>query len=321
MSLAARLSPTRGRRDVVRRIALERLVVDHLVRSERVPLPDPGRVVDHRVLDAGSGRHQPGLVGDQLEHVEVDRHDRRFDARALGLPDECPDDIVGLVALLLVDRDPERLDHLADLRELGGEIVRHARPGGLVLCVLLVAERRPREVEGNRDVVGLQVRETAQDDAAEAEDAVDQLTLGRRERREGVVAAVHEPEAVEQHQAFHLASSVSRRGFRPVEAGVVTGLRGGRRRGVGTCPARGRSAGQALRAWISGGVVRRTAARTSRSRRRAGPASRSAAGSVGWRRQGFHRCRPGARRPGRHPCHLCRSHRRPRSRSRKGRRS
>jgi hypothetical protein len=71
-----------------------------------------------------------------------------------------------------------------------------------------VPERRAREVEGDRDVVRLQVGEAAQHDAAEAEDTVDELTLRRRERREGVVAPVHEPEAVEQHQAFHLESSV-----------------------------------------------------------------------------------------------------------------
>ena len=61
----------------------------------------------------------------------------------------------------------------------------------------------PGQVEADRDVVRLQVGEAAQHDAAEPEDAVDELTLGGGERRQGVVAAVHEPEAVEQHQAFH----------------------------------------------------------------------------------------------------------------------
>ena len=224
------LADPRHARDVVGRVALEGLVIDHLVRPQPVPLPDPRRVVDDRVLDARSGRHQPRLVGDELEHVEVDRDDRRLERDLLRVEGQLADDVVGLEALQLVDRDAQRLDDLADLRELRGQVVRHPRARRLVLGVLLVPERRPGEVEGDRDVVGLQVRETAQDDAAEAEDAVDQLTLGGRERRKGVVAAVHEPEAVEQHQAFHLGSSVSRRGSRSVG-------RGGRER-AGELPCR-----------------------------------------------------------------------------------
>jgi hypothetical protein len=44
---------------------------------------------------------------------------------------------------------PQRLDDLAHLRELRGKVIGHARPGGLVVGVLLVAERRPREVEAD----------------------------------------------------------------------------------------------------------------------------------------------------------------------------
>ena len=54
------------------------------------------------------------------------------------------DDVVGLEARHLVDRDPERLDDLADLRELVAQVVRHPRARRLVLGVLLVAERRAR---------------------------------------------------------------------------------------------------------------------------------------------------------------------------------
>ena len=120
-----------------------------------------------------------------------------------------PDDVVGLEAGQLVDRDAERLDDLADLRELVAQVVRHPLAGRLVLGVLLVAERRAREVEGDRDVVRLEVLDAAQDDAAEAEHRVDELALRRRQGREGEVAAVDEPVAVEQHQAFHRQASGS----------------------------------------------------------------------------------------------------------------
>ena len=189
-------------RDVVGRIALERLVVDHLGGHEVEPLGDLRGVVQDRVLDPRPGRHQPGVVGHQLEHVQVAGHDGGVEAAPLGVHGDRADDVVGLVAGQLVDGDAQRLDDLADLRELVAEVVRHPLAGGLVLGVLLVPEGRPLEVERDRDVVRLDVRDPAQDDAAEAEDRVDELALRRRQGREGEVAAVDEPVAVEQHQAF-----------------------------------------------------------------------------------------------------------------------
>ena len=189
-------------RDVVGRVALERLVVDHLARDEVVPLADPRRVVEDRVLDPGPRGHEARLVGDQLEHVEVAGHDRRVEAALLGVDDDRADHVVRLVARQLVDGDAQRLDHLADLGELVAQVVGHALAGRLVLGVLLVAEGRALEVEGDRDVVRLEVLDAAQDDAAEAEDGVDELALRRRQRREREISAVDQPVAIEQHQAF-----------------------------------------------------------------------------------------------------------------------
>ena len=213
MSLAAVFSPTPGHaRHVVGGVALERLEIDDLVGPQAVPLLDLRRVVDDRVLDARAGRHQPGPVGDELEHVEVAGHDRRVEALRLGLHRQRADHVVRLVPGQLVDRDPERLDHLADLGELVAQVVRHPLAGGLVLGEPLVAEGRPGQVEGDRDVVGPDVLEAAQDDAAEPEDRVDELAARRGQRREREVSAVDEPVAVEQHQAFHRQASRRSRG-------------------------------------------------------------------------------------------------------------
>ena len=150
----------------------------------------------------GSRGHQPGVVGDELEHVEVAGHDRRLEAAPFGVDRDRADDVVRLVARQLVDGDAQRLDHLADLRELVAQVVRHALAGRLVLGVLLVAEGRTLEVEGDRDVVRADVRDAAQDDAAEAEDGVDELALRGRQGRQREISAIDEPVAVEQHQAF-----------------------------------------------------------------------------------------------------------------------
>ena len=194
-------------RDIVRRVALERLVVDHLVRHEIEPLGDPGRIVEDRVLDAGSRRHEPRVVGDELEHVEVAGHDRRVEAAPFRVHSDGPDDVIGLVASQLIDGDAQGFDHLADLRELVAQVVRHALPRRLVLGVLLVPEGRALEIEGDRDVVRTDVGDAAQHDAAEAKDRVDELALRRRQGREREISAVDEPVAVEQHQAFHRQAS------------------------------------------------------------------------------------------------------------------
>src|SRR3954452_9582166 len=138
-----------------------------------------------------------------MEHAEGDGHDRRLDVARLGLSNEGADHVVGLVALELVDRDPERLDDLAHLRELVAQVVRHPLASGLVFGVLLVAERGAGEVERNRNVVRLEVLKAPQDDAAEAERAVDQLPFRCRQGWQREVAAVHEPVAVEQYQPLH----------------------------------------------------------------------------------------------------------------------
>ena len=130
--------------NVVGRVSLERLVIDHLVRPQPEPLVDPRHVVDDRVLDAGSRRHQADARRDELEHVEVDRDDRRLQVVAVvELARDRPDHVVGLVAGHLVDRDPEGLHDLAHLRELVAQVVRHPHAGCLVVRVLLVPERGP----------------------------------------------------------------------------------------------------------------------------------------------------------------------------------
>jgi hypothetical protein len=176
--LGGGLLPDAGHaRDVVGRVALERLVVDHLVGPQAEPLVDPLHVVDDRVLDAGAGGHQADARRDELEHVEVDGDDRGLEVvPSVELLRDRADDVVGLEAGQLVDGDTQRLDHLADLGELVAQVVGHLRPRALVLGVLLVPEGGPGQVERDGQVVRLEILQAAQDDAGEAEDAVDELT-------------------------------------------------------------------------------------------------------------------------------------------------
>ena len=149
--------------------------------------------------------HQPRPLGHQLQHVQVAGEDRHLEVRRLGLAGERGDDVVRLEPLALVDGDAQRMHHVADLRDLLAHVVRHPGPGGLVLRVPLVAEGGLAEIEGHRDVIRLHVGDGTQDDVGEPEHGRDQLALGRGQRLvdEREVAAVDEPVAVEQQEAFH----------------------------------------------------------------------------------------------------------------------
>ena len=71
--------------NVVGGVALERLVVEHLVGPQAVPLLHPCLVVDDRRRNAHAGRQQAHVVVYQLQPVEVAGHDHRVDAGGGGL--------------------------------------------------------------------------------------------------------------------------------------------------------------------------------------------------------------------------------------------
>ena len=104
--------------DVVRGVALEGLVVEHLVGTEAVSLHDPGLVVDDRRRDAHPRREQADVVVDELEAIKVAGHDHGVDARARRLFRQRADDVIGLVSRELADRDAHHAGDLADDREL-----------------------------------------------------------------------------------------------------------------------------------------------------------------------------------------------------------
>ncbi len=203
--------------DVVRGVALERLVVEHLVGAEAVALRDPRLVVDHRRRDAHPGRQQPHVVVDELEPVEVAGDDHRVDARGGGLLRERADDVIGLVARELADRDVHHRRDLADDRELRAQVVRHARPAALVVGIRVEPKLRLADVERHDRVVRLHVLHAAQDDLEEAEDGVHERAVGERQRRQREVAAVHQARPVDEHEE---RSSVGHRSLqsRPMPA-------------------------------------------------------------------------------------------------------
>ncbi len=156
-------------RDVVRRIAAERLEVDQLRRLEAVALADLLGAVDERVRDAAARHQRIHRFGDQLEAVQIARDDGDRVAALLGDAREGADHVIRLEAFDAVDRDGERFQHLAHHLDLRPEVVGHGAPPGLVFLVFQGAERWFAEVEGGDRVL----RPRGEDDRQHRRKAVD----------------------------------------------------------------------------------------------------------------------------------------------------
>ena len=146
------------------------------------------------VLGLDRGRRHPGqfrhsphgiehcrAVGDQLERVAVsgeDQHLQPVIERPVG---PGGDDVVGLVALLRHERDPQRAQDLLDQRQLTLELLRGLVALGLVFGVLRQPEGLPGQVEGHPDVSRLLVAEHVDEHGGEAVDSVRRLPGGGAE--------------------------------------------------------------------------------------------------------------------------------------------
>ncbi len=194
------LADPRHAGDVVARVALEGLVVEHLVWAEAVSVHHLRLVVDDRRGDAHPRREQADVVVHELEPVEVARHDHRVHPLRGRLLRQGADDVIGLVALQLPDRHAHHRRDLAHDRELGPQVVRHARPALLVLGVRVETELRLAHVEADHRVVRLHVLHAAQDDLQEPEHGVHERAVRHRQRREREVPAVDEARPVDEHE-------------------------------------------------------------------------------------------------------------------------
>ena len=138
------------------------------------------------------------VPGDQLQHVFVGRHDDHVVTLGFGLLGERADDVVGLVAGQLDDRDPIGRQGLADLGELRGEIVRHRHAVGLVLGVRLVPLGPLRPVPGGGQKVGTVLPDHLAEHRDETVNGVGRPARGRREALDRVVGAVDVRHRVDQ---------------------------------------------------------------------------------------------------------------------------
>ena len=152
---------------------------------------------------------------DELQQVLVRGDDDDLQALLDRLPGEGRDRVVRLVAGDLDDRHPQRLAHPPDVRDLHGEVVVHLRAVGLVLRVLLVAERLPRRVEEDGDVLRTLVLEELPQHRGEAVGGVRGQALAGGEaadRVEGAVELAGAVDEVDRLRGGHLPTILVRGG-------------------------------------------------------------------------------------------------------------
>ena len=206
--------------DVVGRVALQALQIRDLLRGDPESLPHCRLIVDRGLRDAARGHHHARVGRDQLERIQIPRHDQDVDPLRLRLPGQRADDVIGLEPGHLEDRQLQRLNHLFGQAHLGAEIVRHLAPGGLVLRVGFVAEGRPGPVEGHGHVLGRLILQHLEQHRGETVHGVGRLAVARREVWKGVKGPVDETVGVDENEeraagaSRHRSTIIARAGRR-----------------------------------------------------------------------------------------------------------
>ncbi len=153
-------------------------------------------LVRHRV-------HPRDALAHELREVLVARGDEGVPAvHPLGVAREGADHVVGLDA---VDHDQgpaERADRLEERRDLGGEVLGHRLPRGLVLGVDLVAEGLSLGIEDRGDIIGGVVRRELPQHVHHAHDRARGLARGAAELRHRVEGAIEVARGVDEQQAL-----------------------------------------------------------------------------------------------------------------------
>ena len=183
---------------VVDRVAHQGQHVDDARRGHAPLLLDRLLVEDRGAAPLAARVQHPDLLAHQLEHVLVRGHDHDVEAARDGLLGERRDRVVRFEAGHLHDGQAEGLADPPDVGQLHHEVVVHLRAVGLVLLVLVVAERPPRRVEEDSDVLGLLVLQELAQHGGEAVGGVRGQTAAGREAADGVEGAVELAAAVDE---------------------------------------------------------------------------------------------------------------------------
>ena len=192
--------------DVVRRVAREGEVVDHLRGGgERPVLLHARLVVDGRTLLAVAGAEEADVRPHELRGVLVRRRAVHLEALLRRPRRERAHHVVGLEALLADDGEAQRLGELEGVGDVRREVFGHLLPLRLVRRIRLVAERGPAGVHREHRVRGLVFAEDGGDAVRETDEGGDVEPRARHARtaQEHEMPPVEERHEVDDEKLLH----------------------------------------------------------------------------------------------------------------------
>ena len=144
-------------RNVVRRIAHERLEVNQANWVEAVFLAESGGVVGliGGLSHAGGDQHNGRAAADQLEAVPVTGDDHAGVAVLVRAAADGAEQVIRLVACLFAAGNAQSIEHLLCNRQLRRQLIRHPLAGGLIGVEFKVAEGFLLHVKADDGAVGL----------------------------------------------------------------------------------------------------------------------------------------------------------------------
>ena len=195
--------------DVVGGVAHEGLQVDHVDGGEAVLLPEG---LLRYILGGGlahTGGHQLhlGVGGNELEAVLVAGDDDAVPAGCLAAAADGADEIVGLVAGEVVLGNVHGGEHLLQIRQLHGQLLRHPLALGLVAFIRLMAEGGLPAVEGDAQRLRLLLVQQPLEGGEKAIDRMGIQPVPCGQGADAIIGPVDDAVAVDDHQ-FHGGSSL-----------------------------------------------------------------------------------------------------------------
>ena len=184
--------------DVVGGVADEREVIDDALRRH-AELPDHRVAVVDRVGHGVDEFHRPVH---ELRQILVAGGDERVQAGGGRLGGERTDDVVGLDALDLQQRQAHGAHDGVQRLDLAGELVRHRRAVRLVVGEQVVAEGLAAGIEHHGDAGGIVFGQQLAQHIDHAVDGAGRLAARVGEPRQGVERAVQIRRAVHQHKQW-----------------------------------------------------------------------------------------------------------------------
>ena len=182
---------------------------------EAIGLPEGlrGHILLGGLSHAGGDQLHPGGIGDELEGILVAGDDDGLPAGGGVLHRDGAHEVVGLPAVHLIAGDVHGGEHVLQDGQLGGQLIGHPLPLGLVALVGQVTEGGRFPVEADAQGVGRLLPHQLLEDGEETVDGVGGGAVPGGEHPDAVKGPVDDGVAVDDHE-LHGSSLRAARKFR-----------------------------------------------------------------------------------------------------------